>query len=170
MQNSHHANATADVMGIGCQLDNRTGGGFDEQTVDFFLMQARKSPKLMRQRKDHVIIRYRQEFLLPRLEPCVGVAFVALRTTAVTTGVIRILQPATVIAFEYMASQRGRTTSEYVPERSSMTGWHSLAKLLQVLRAVASQDVGYFDHGGCPADQSCRMISLIFFWTFAMVP
>jgi len=75
-----------------------------------------------------------------------------------------------VIAFEYMASQRGRTASEYVPERSSMTGWHLIAELLQVLRAVASQDVGYFDHGGCPADQSCRMIWLIFFWTLAMVP
>jgi hypothetical protein len=51
-------------------------------------MQARKCPKLMRQRKDHMIIRYRQEFLFSRLEPCLGVALVALRTTAVTTGVI----------------------------------------------------------------------------------
>ena len=169
MQNRHHANATADVMGIGCQLDDRTGGAFDEQAIDFLLMQARKCPQLMRQRKDHMIIRYRQEFLFPCPEPCIGLVLVALRTTAITTGVIRILQPTAVIAFEYMASQRGRTTSEYVPERSSMTGWHSLAKLLQVLRAVASQDVGYFDHGGCPADQSCRMISLIFFWTFTMV-
>jgi hypothetical protein len=94
---------------------------------------------------------------------------VALWTTAVTTGVIRILQPTTVVAFEYMASHRGRTASEYVLERSSMAGWHSLAKLLQVLRAVASEDICDFDHGGCPADQSCRMISLIFFWTFTMV-
>jgi len=84
--------------------------------------------------------------------------------------VIRILQPAAVIAFEYMAPQRGRTASEYVPERSSMTRWHLIAELLEVLRAVTSQDVGYFDHGGCPADQSCRMIWLIFFWTLAMVP
>jgi hypothetical protein len=88
MQNRHHANATADVMGIGCQLDDRTGGAFDEQAIDFLLMQARKCPQLMRQRKDHMIIRYRQEFLFSRLEPCLGVALVALRTTAVTTGVI----------------------------------------------------------------------------------
>ena len=169
MQNRHHAHSTTDVMGIGRQLDDRIGGGFDEQTVDILLMQARKSPELMRQRKDHMIIRYRQEFFFPRLEPCFGLVLVALRTTAVTTGVIRILQPATVIAFEYMASQRGRTASEYVPERSSMTGWHSLAKLLQILRAVASEDICHFDHGDCPADQSCRMISLIFFWTFTMV-
>jgi hypothetical protein len=133
-------------------------------------MQARKSPKLMRQRKDHMIIRYRQEFFFPRLEPCFGLVLVALRTTAVTTGVIRILQPTAVIAFEYMASQRGRTASEYVLERSSMTGWHLIAELLEVLRAVTSQDVCHFDHGDCSADQSCRMISLIFFWTLAMVP
>ena len=156
------------LLGTICGLSGITGG-FDEQTVDFLLMQARKCPQLMRQRKDHMIIRYRQEFLLPRLEPCVGVAFVALRTTAITAGVIRILQPTTVVAFEYMASHRGRTTSEYVLERSSMTGWHSLAKLLQILRAVTSEDICHFDHGDCPTDQSCRMISLIFFWTFTMV-
>ena len=118
MQNCHHANATADVMGIGCQLDDGMCRCFDQQAIDFLLMQARKCPQLMRQRKDHMIIRYRQEFRLPRLEPCLGVALVAFRATAITTGVIRILQPTTVIAFEYMASHRGRTASEYVLERS----------------------------------------------------
>jgi len=106
----------------------------------------------MRQRKDHMIIRDRQEFLFSRLEPCLGVALVAFRTTAVTAGVIRILQPAAVIALEYMASQRGRTASEYVLERPSMTGEHPRAKLLEVLGAVASQDISYFDHGGSTAD------------------
>ena len=31
-----------------------------------------------------------------------------------------------------------------------MTGGHLIAELAEVLRAVASQDVGYFDHGRCP--------------------
>jgi hypothetical protein len=133
-------------------------------------MQARKCPQLMRQRKDHMIIRYRQEFLFSRPEPCLGFVLVAFGTTAVTTGVIRILQPTTVITFEYMASQRGRTASEYVLERSSMTGGHLIAELLEILGAVALQDICHFDHGGCPTDQSCRIISLIFFWTSAIVP
>jgi hypothetical protein len=145
-------------MGIGCEFDDRAGCGFDQQAIDLFLMQARKCPQLMRQRKDHMIIRYRQEFLFPGPEPCFGFVLVALRTTAVATGVIRILQSAAVIAFEYMAPQRRRTASEYVLERSSMTGWHLIGELAEILRAVASQDVGYFDHGGCPADQSWRMI------------
>jgi hypothetical protein len=169
MQNRHHANATADIMGIGCQLENRVGGGLDEQTVNVFLMPARKCPQLMRQRKYHMIIRYRQEFLLPRVEPRLGLVLVALRTTSVTAGVIRILLSAAVIAFEYVASHRGRTTSEYILECTSMTGWHSFTEGVEVLRAVASQDIGNFDHGGCPADQSCRMISLIFFWTSTIV-
>jgi len=75
MQNRHHANPAADVTGIGSQLDDRISGGFDdrisggfdEKTVEVLLMPARKSPELMRQRKDHMIIRYRQEFLLPSL-------------------------------------------------------------------------------------------------------
>ena len=102
------------------------------------LMQARKSPELMRQRKDNVIIRYRQEFLLPPLEPCLDVALVAFRATAVTTGVIGILQPTAVITFKNMAPHGGRTASEYVFECSSMTGQHSFAELLQVRGAVAS--------------------------------
>jgi hypothetical protein len=48
MQNSHHAHASADIMGIGRQRDDRIGGGLDEQTVDVFLMPARNGPKLMR--------------------------------------------------------------------------------------------------------------------------
>jgi hypothetical protein len=170
MQHCHHTHQAAEIMRIGCQLDYRMCCCFDQEAIEFFLMQACKCPQLMRQRKDYMIIRYRQEFFFPRAEPCFGLVLVALRTTAVTTGVIRILQPTAVIAFEYMASQRGRTASEYVLERSAMTGWHLIAELMQVLRAVASQDVCYFDHGGCPADQSCRMISLIFFWTSAIVP
>jgi len=148
MQNRHHTNPTADVTGIGRQLDDRISGGFDEQTVDVLLMQARKSPELMRQRKDHMIIRYRQEFLLPPLEPCLDVALVAFRATAVTTGVIRILQPAAVITFKYMAPHGGRTASEYVLERTSMTGQHSFDELLQIIGTVASEDVCHFDHGG----------------------
>jgi hypothetical protein len=112
-----------------------------------------------------VIIRYRQEFLLPRLEPCLSVALVAFRTTAVTTGVIRILQLATVITFKYMAPHGGPAASEYVLERSSMTGRHSFAELLQILGAVASEDVGHFDHGV----QSRLMSLLIFVWTSSLV-
>ncbi len=130
MQNRHYAHFTADVTGISCQLDNRFGSGFDEQTVEILLIHAHKSTKLMRQRKDNVIIRYRQKFILPRLEPCLGVTLVAFRTTAVTAGVVRILQPAAVITFKYMATHGVCTTSEYVFESASMTGRHSFAKLL----------------------------------------
>ena len=165
MQNRHHANSTADVTGIGSQLDDRISGGFDEQTVEVLLMQARKSPELMRQRKDHMIIRYRQEFLLPPLEPCLDVALVAFRATAVTTGVIGILQPTAVITFKNMATHGGRTASDYVLECASMTGQHSFAELLQILGAVASEDLCHFDHGGSTANQSHLMSSLIFVYT-----
>jgi len=152
MQNRHHAHAPTDVMGIGRQHEDRISGRLDEQAVDLFLMPAREGPQFLRQRKDHMIIRDRQEFLFSRPEPCLGVALVAFRTTAVTAGVIGILLPTAVIALEYMASHRGRTASEYVCEGAAMTGGHLIAKLLQVLRAVASQDISYFDHGGSTAD------------------
>ena len=165
MQNRHHAHSTTYVTGIGSQLDDRISGSFDEQAVEVLLMQARKSPEFMRQRKDHMIIRYRQEFLLPSLEPCLDVALVTFRATAVTTGVIGILQPTAAITFKYMAPHGGRTASEYVFECSSMTGQHSFAELLQVRGAVASEDVCHFNHG----DQSRLMSLLIFVRTSTLV-
>jgi len=165
MQNRHHTYLTTYVMGISCQLEDRFGSGLDEQTVEVSLIQAHKATKLMRQRKDHMIIRYRQEFLLSALEPCFSIILVAFRTTAVTTGVIRILKLATVITFKYMATHGRCTASEYVLERSSMTGRHSFAELLQILGAVASEDVGHFDHGV----QSRLMSLLIFVWTSSLV-
>ena len=63
MQNRHHTHLTTNVMGISSQLDDRISGGFDEQTVEVLLMQARKCPELMRQRKDHMIIRYADDTL-----------------------------------------------------------------------------------------------------------
>jgi hypothetical protein len=71
----------------------------------------------------------------------------AFRTTAVTTGVIRILLSTAVIAFKNMATNGGSATSEYVLERAAIIVWHSLAELLEVLRAVTYEDVCYFDHG-----------------------
>ncbi len=148
MQNRHHTHPTTNVTGVGCQLDDRISGGFDEKAVEVFLIQAHKPTELMRQRKDHMIIRYRQEFLPSALEPCLVVALVAFRTTAVTAGVIRIPQSAAVITFKYMATHDGRRASEYILERSSMTGRHSSAELLQILGSVASEDVCHFVHGG----------------------
>jgi hypothetical protein len=165
MQNRHHTHFTTDVMGIGSQFDNRISSGFDEQTVEVLLIHAHKSTELMRQRKDYMIIRYRQEFLLPRLEPCLSIALVAFRTTAVTAGVVRILQPAAVITFKYMAPHGLCTASEYVFESASMTGRHSLAELLQILGAVTSEDICHFDH----SDQSRLMSLLIFVWTSTLV-
>ena len=128
-------------------------------------MQARKPAKLMRQREDHVKIRYRQEFFLSRLEPCLNVCLVAFGTATVTTGVIRILLLTAVITFKNMASQGRRTASEYVRKCASVTGRHSLIKFVQILGAVASKDVGHFDHGSASVDQSRRMSSLILAWT-----
>ena len=148
MQDRHHTYLTTDIMGIRCQLDDRFGSRLDEQAVEISLIQAHKSTELMRQRKDHMIIRYRQEFLLPHLEPCLGVAFVAFRTSAVTAGVIRIPQSAAAITFEYTTTHDGFTASEYILKCSSMIGRHSFAELLQILGAVASEAVCHFGHGG----------------------
>jgi len=42
MQNSHHAHTAANVVGIGGQCEDRIGGAFNEQVIDFLLMPARE--------------------------------------------------------------------------------------------------------------------------------
>ena len=123
----------------------------------------------MRQRKDHMIIRYRQEFSLPLLEPRLGVALVAFWATAIATGVIRILSQTTAIALKYMAPHGGSAAPEYVSESPSVAWQHLTAKLPQILGAVASEDFCYFDHDGSSTDQPRLMTLLIFAWTSAMV-
>ena len=148
MQNRHYTHFTTDVMGIASQLDDRISGGFDEKTVEVFLIQAHKSTELMRQLKDYMIIRYRQEFLLSTLEPCLVVTHVAFRATAVIAGVIRIPQSAAVITFKYTTTHDGCTASEYILECASMSGRHSFAELLQIPIAIVSENVCHFNHGG----------------------
>ena len=148
MQNRHHTHLTTDVTGISSQLNNRISGSFDEQAVKVLLIQAHKPIELMRQRKDHMMIRYRQEFLLSSLEPCLVAALMAFRATAVTAGVIRIPQSAATITFKHTTTHDWCTASEYILECSSMIGRHSFAELLQILGAVASEDVCHFNHGG----------------------
>jgi hypothetical protein len=48
MQNSHYTNSTTYITGIGSQLEDRMGCGFDEQTIGFLLILAHKYSKLMR--------------------------------------------------------------------------------------------------------------------------
>jgi hypothetical protein len=62
-----------------------------------------------------------------------------------------------------MASQDGRTASQDILERPAMTRGHPFAERVQVFCAVASQDVGHFEHGRSPADQPRFISSLIFF-------
>lgn len=163
MQNRHHTDAPSDIPGIGGQLEQRLGGGFHEQAIEDLLMPAHTAPELLRYRKDHMIIRDRQEVFLSRLQPCLGVARVAFRTTAVATRVVRILQPSAVITRKDMASQGGRTASQDILESTAMTRGHPFAERVQVLCAVASQDVGHFEHGNSPADQPRFISWLIFF-------
>jgi hypothetical protein len=104
MQNRHYTDAPSDIPGIGRQLEQRLGGGFHEQAIEDLLLPAHTAPELLRYRKDDMIIRNRQEVFLSRLEPGLGVTGMAFGTTAVPAGVVRILQPSTVITRKDMAS------------------------------------------------------------------
>jgi hypothetical protein len=148
MQNSHDADQPANIMHVARQSDDRMGGGLHQEAVHVLLMPACPWPELMRQGEDHVVVRHRQELLLPLVEPCLRVAGVAFRATAVTTRMIRIMLPTAVAALKDMAPHGRGTAAQYLLERPSMARQHLVAERSQILRAVTSKDIGYFDHGG----------------------
>src|SRR4030043_21448 len=99
-------------------------------------LEARKVSELLGEREDHMVIRHRQQFRLPLLQPGLGVAGMALGATAVTTGVIGVMLTTAFVAFVQMAAQGCRAASQDVLEGPSMAGGHLSAELFEIGRAV----------------------------------
>ena len=60
--------------------------------------------------------------------------------------------PTALVAFKHMTAHDGSAASEYILERTSMARQHLVAEPLQILSAVASENICYFDHVGSTAD------------------
>ncbi len=83
VQHQRRADARPEVLGIGGDGQQRLGGHVEQQAVDHGLVLVRDVGDRRRQREDHVVVLDRQQIGLPRLEPALGRAALALRAMPV---------------------------------------------------------------------------------------
>ena len=92
---------------------------------------------------------------MPLLNPCCRIILMTLRATAISTGVIRVIPMVAVITTENMATHNIGTALEYICKCAAMTRQHFVAEFVQILIAVATEDIRYFQHDRSP-DKSQR--------------
>src|SRR6516165_3981759 len=102
------ADASAEVLGIGRDREERFGCRAEQQVVDHRLVLVSDRSDLGRQRKDHVEIADRQQIGLARCKPIRRRRALTLRAMAVTARVVGDAAVATVLATLDMPAERGR--------------------------------------------------------------
>ena len=116
MQNAEEADLGAEVLGIGGDFQQRGGAGLEQESEQELLVLPDQRHQRMRHAEDQVVVADRQQFLLPGAQPLLACVGLALRTVAVSAGVVRDgLMPA-ANALIAMAAERGRAAALDGPE------------------------------------------------------
>jgi len=108
VQHRSEANASAEVLWVGGDRNQRLGGGFEQDAVDHGLVVIGKIGDRRRHCEHDVVIGHGQEFGLAIGQPLLGSRGLALRTVPVAAGVVRDAQVgAGLTAFDMTAQRRG---------------------------------------------------------------
>ena len=88
VQHRQEADASAEVLGVGCDGDQRLGRGLEQQIVDHGLVLVGDVGDGRRQREHHVKVRHRQQLGFALGEPLPRSRPLALRAVPVAAGVV----------------------------------------------------------------------------------
>ena len=111
MQNAEEADLGAEVPGIGRDFQQGCGAGFEQELEENLLVLPDQRDQRMRHAEDQVEVAHRQQFLLPGAQPLLAGVGLALRTVAVSAGVVRDgLMPA-ANALIAMSAECGRAAA-----------------------------------------------------------
>ncbi len=88
VQHGGDAYSGAEMLGIGCDRDQRLGRGLEQQIVNHRLVLVGDIGDGGRQREHHVEVRHRQQLGLALGEPLLGRRALALRAMPVAAGVV----------------------------------------------------------------------------------
>ncbi len=142
MEYGHDGQGSTDVARVAAQLEERLGGGFDEQGVYLALVAAGQGPQFPGQGKHKVEVGDIEELLAAFLEPRFGLAGVAFGASAVAAGVISESLQATVVADKDVPAHGRGLAGHDVLHGPAVARQHGVAKAGDVLRPVAGEDVG----------------------------
>ena len=148
VQDGQDADQPAHVVRIEGQLDEALGGGLHQQAVQDLLVASQQGAKLLRQGEDHVEVRYRQQFLPPGFQPGLGILPMTLGAGPIAAGVIGVVLPAAVVADVDLAAQGWGAAALEILHDAAVAGQQVPAEPVEILPAVAAEDVGDLGHGG----------------------
>src|SRR3954471_9693550 len=89
MQNTEEDDFRAKALGIGGNLQECLGTGLEQQLEQYLLVLPHERDQRMRDAEHQVIVVYWQQFLLASGQPFIPGVRLALRTMAISAGVVR---------------------------------------------------------------------------------
>ena len=127
---------------IGRKFHKGLGRRLHEDAVKRFLVLTHQFPQLLWQGEDHMEIDNRQKFGPPLFQPLFSVLPMALGTSAIFAGMIRVIKLAAMITLDQMAAKGLCSALGNVPQGSPVTGQHLLAVQVQIFLPVPGEDIG----------------------------
>src|SRR3984893_3498035 len=106
VEDGQDANASAEMLGIGCDGEHGLGGGLEQQVVDDSLVLIGDIGDPSRQGEHHVIVRHRQQLCLALGQPFLSGGGLTFGTVPVTAGVIGDDGVSTLLAALDMPTER----------------------------------------------------------------
>jgi hypothetical protein len=146
VENTQEPELSAQVFWMGGNLlqDGRAFG--KKQAIKLFLVGPNDIPQLLRNSESHQEIRNRQQTVLLRFNPLLGLGVAALGASSVVAGMISEVFAATEGATKKLTTQSGRTTAQDRLHCSSMRGQQGRSKALLIRRPMAAEHFSQLDH------------------------
>src|SRR5207247_1956625 len=110
VQCRQQADACSKLVGIGSDLQEGLCGGVEQQAIQFVAVAHDQSAQAMRQREDHMEVRYGQQVAALAFQPSQTLVTAALGTVAIAAGVVVITDVAAVGAAGGVAAEGCSTT------------------------------------------------------------
>ena len=150
VEDAHHPNRAAEPVRIQGERVERVRGRLEQQVIDHCVMGMGDGVEGMGQGERHEEIGHGEQLLELGVAPGIGPVAAAFRTMAIAAGVIAVDVVLAVLAPEHLAPHQGRAAVGDIPQRVPVAGWHAVAVLRLIRRAIRLKDVGQFQHLGAP--------------------
>ena len=111
MQNAEEADLGTEMLGIGSDFQQGCGAGLEQEREENPLVLPDQRDQRVRHAEDQVIVAHRQQFLLAGAQPLLAGVGLALRTVAISAGVVRDGLMAAANTLIAMPAERGRAAA-----------------------------------------------------------
>lgn len=146
VKDGQSADSGAEILGIGCEFLQGSGGGFHQEAVDFLRMSAGERPQIGGQSESDQKVGTRRKAAALFVDPAFGLRLVTLRATAVATGVIGkdfLLAMTTLVD---VASQQWRPAGGDIAQSPFLNRTQGTPVLPEIRLTVEADNLGHLQH------------------------